>query len=255
MPTDELTNSLGVFALLRLILWAGLGLVVWSMGRHMARVSCGFAGLALGGLAAIVWAEPLTQLVAAPLWASMIVAAVGACLLAWLLFRVFIALTWAALMAIAVVATLLVWQDPMMPFFHPHMAIDVIDDTATGEPPNVEGRLAHRLIEKTGNFTTWYGELPESKRIKLQIGAAISAICGLLMGLLKPLWVASVEAAMIGSVVMWSSVQYSIGSLLPGAPIWLTGLDPRIAWTHLGLLTVLGVVVQWSLSINSTDND
>ncbi len=255
MGPDPLPTPLSMFELVRLILWIGLGLAMWLTGRQIARIVCAAVGLTLGAIAAMRWSGSLGSFTGAPLWVWMMVAAVTGWALGWVLFRVCVAVIGAVMLAVVVPITLLTFEQQTLPYFHPQMAIDTAGDDG-GEPLGYfESRFAYRLADKTQEFYTWYGQLPTQRLVTLNMIAAITALCGLMVGLIKPFILASLVSSLMGVVLVWSAVQYALGAVWPHAPGWVVALDPKLAVLQIGLGTVAGVVMQWTLSIHQADNE
>ena len=297
---DGLSTTLDALTTARILLWAGLGVLVWAVGRQAARVCWGLGGLALGGMAVLLWSQPLQEAIAAPMWVLLGVGSAGAGLLAWAMFRVGVGVICAGLLGVVVPLGLMAWQEPAMPFFHPQMAIDpVMDDPARDgagwdgppwesaawddgawdgttawdatawdrqddrgwgdqekedEPASLEGRFARRLGHTAGQWSAWFEQQTTARKVELYLTAAVAGLCGLVGGLVRPLWGASLITAMVGSLVMWSCIQVFVGVWVNEAPWWVSGLDPRSMSIHLGLLTLLGVAVQSVVLRSSTDN-
>ena len=291
---QDTTTILGVGPIVRLVLWAVGGLIIWGIGRQAARAGCGLFGLVLGGWAVLAWAEPIGQQFGAPLWVMLLAAGVAAYLLGWLMFRACVGMLCAVLAACILPIVTLIWQQPTIPYFHPQMAINIAQTStlthARAKQPTVsihehdpslthwqdwsenpfidneradnvdestyiETRVVQRFHEKTVELIDWQRQLPTRDRAQLLLMATLGAVLGLLFGLVKPFWGASLMSAILGAALMWCSVQLLIGSLWTTSPAWLSGVDPRVASIHLGVLMLLGVAVQAGMSRTNTDND
>ena len=202
------------------------------------------------------WAKPLLAVGAMPLWAWLATGAIAAYILAWLMFRVCVGVFAAVVASVVAPYIVLVWQEPLMPVFHPQMAIDAVATQDDAQLDAMEVRFHHRLVKRSEVIWAWCGELPSSRRWQIAFYAAAAGVGGLVTGLAKPYLTASVGSALLGAMMMWwYCSQYLIGVLWPGAPVWLTALDPRVAVAQVGALAAAGCLAQGVLSRCGADND
>ena len=78
------------------------------------------------------------------------------------------------------------------------------------------------------------------------MSAAAGAGVGLVLGLLVPLVAVSIQAAVVGSALLFFAGRGLLLSYAPAAGVWLP-VDRRGVLLTLALLTLLGVLVQWGL--------
>ncbi len=102
----------------------GAGLLLWLLGRKLARPACAFSGLVLGGVGGVVLGEALVDQGGVML-ALVIGAAIAGALLAALLFRVWMAISGALIFGFAASAAVLLWQQAP------------VDDTSDAASPGV----------------------------------------------------------------------------------------------------------------------
>lgn len=102
-------EKLGSVGVLMPVLTLGAGLLLWLLGRKLARPACAFSGLVLGGVGGVVIGEALMDQGAVML-ALVIGTAIAGALLAALLFRVWMALSGALIFGFAASAAVLLWQ-------------------------------------------------------------------------------------------------------------------------------------------------
>ena len=99
---------------------------------------------------------------------------------------------------------------------------------------------------------TWWTELPTASRRVLQLGAAIGACCGVVLGLAAPGVAAAIQSALLGAVLVFTSARGLIFSFAPG----LAGVLPaewRGVLLTVGLITLLGLLIQWAMRRRETD--
>ena len=98
----------------------------------------------------------------------------------------------------------------------------------------------------------WWQEMETGPRRFLVVGAGVGAIAGLVMGLVMPMIAASLQSAIVGSVLILFSGRTLLLKYVPGAE----GVLPsnwRGVLLSLGLITLLGVLIQWTLRHKKSD--
>lgn len=111
-----------------------------------------------------------------------------------------------------------------------------------------EGSAAVRAwyAELRERLRAWWSELSPAARRGLFVGAGIGALLGLTLGLALPYTAAALQSALAGSILVFLPLRELLAR---HAPEW-TGLlpqSPRATLLWLGLITVLGVLLQWTL--------
>ncbi|MEM1107144.1 MAG: hypothetical protein AAGH99_00450 [Planctomycetota bacterium] len=99
----------------------------------------------------------------------------------------------------------------------------------------------------------WWSEMDPGARRFLVAGAGVGAVIGLVLGLILPAVAASLQTAMVGSVLILFAGRTLLLRYVPGAE----GLMPgswRGVLLSLGLITLLGVLIQWTMR-KKTDDD
>ena len=261
-----------------------LGLVLWLFGGRLASKGVMLTGFVLGGLgamgAAALWTREGPWLLGLGIGG-----AVAGVLLAWLLFRVWVALSAAVLLALVVPAATLVWDGagpaisltdegreataaalgygpdetpsgPLTPTAFgdedPDRGEGEDGDEGDGRPADwfdrgalmraVAGEWSHQVQ----SLRDWWGTLNGGERTFLGVGAAAGAGVGLVLGLLVPLIAVSIQAATVGAALLFFTGRALLLTYAPDAGVWLP-VDRRGVLLTLGLLTLLGVLVQWGL--------
>jgi uncharacterized protein YcfJ len=262
---DTVVQSLPTVATLALIGLLVLGLILWLMGRKLARPACIISGLVLGGLAGFAIANRLSDQGSYVLPLTLGAAIAGA-LLAALLFRVWMGLSCAVLLALVAPAASLVWQGstPIFDLQPAQVALTEAEasppsDNGATAPPTAESALAaitQRLrqgYEAAAEVVrNWWDDLAPATR-SLVIGASvIGAIIGLLLGLILPNTAAIFESALVGAMLIFFAGRTLLREHLPEQTAWLPA-TPRAMLVTLGLITILGLLIQWTLFRKAAD--
>jgi len=275
------------------------GLVLWLIGRRLARPACAFSGLVLGGIGGLMVGEALSD--QGGLVLPMVIgAAIAGALMAALLFRVWMAASGALIFALAASAAVLIWQGPTKsevaePVISQALPADISEtppqDEVVLSAPNevisdairdltssaVEGmdgippseltldretaqQIGSSLVEALRGLAAYYrGELSDwwSKAGSgVRGGSAglglFAGVIGLLLGLIWPYVAASVQSAVAGSVLMLFSSFSLLAQLMPEHLSWLPA-TPRGVLAALGLITAVGLVLQWTFFLRKAD--
>lgn len=117
---------------------------------------------------------------------------------------------------------------------------------ATGE--SVKG-LVFENVEAVCDW--WEQNTNESQR-NVVMGMGVGALIGLLLGGLMPRHTAAIQAALVGAVLLFIPGRELIIGWAPDAAQWLPG-SPRGGLMAVGLITLLGVLVQWTLYFRPDD--
>jgi len=244
---------LGVFAMMVVI-----GIVLWLVGGRLARMACVVSGLVMGGVGGWLVGATLADQGAYVLPLVIGGSIIGA-LLAGLLFRVWIAGVGAVVLATVVPVASLVWQgatvEPVS--FDRQAVVDQTLETEEGaDPPTLMQRVNRAMNALYGQFeddaSVWWSSLGGGGRTIVYMGALIGAAVGLLLGMVLPNVSAALQTALAGALLVYFGAtglaRWQLGeesSLLPDSA--------RGAVVAIGLITVLGTVIQWTLSRRRTD--
>lgn len=261
-------ESLPPLAVLVLAVLVVVGAVLWLIGQSLARVACVVSGLVLGGVAGLSVGQMLAEEGAYTL-PLVLGGAIAGALLAGLLFRVWMGISGAALLALAVPAASIVWMGVTPPPLQlEEMRAQVTDEGAVerlvgddeaGDASSVDGTVAALMTTARGIYAsqaeaarTWWEELGGAARGMLVTAALIGGAAGLLLGLMLPNMAASVESALVGAILMFYPGRELLARLAPDQTGWLPH-TPRATLVALGLITLLGVLIQWTLLRRRTD--
>lgn len=266
-PVQQVVEALPPLAVMVLGGLVVIGFVLWLLGRSLARPACAVSGLVLGGLVGFVLGQRFAEQGAFTL-PLVLGGGIAGGLLAALLFRVWMAISCAALLALVVPAASIVWQGTAPPL---ELTLGEAGEAETAPEAPLRGEDAEAadaalpgpvqaLWERTkeayghhaGVVRTWWDELGSGARWALTFGGLIGAGAGLLLGLIAPYWAASLQTALVGGLLMFYPGREVLMRLAPDHTGWLPN-TPRLVILSLGLITLLGVLVQWTLFVRRAD--
>ncbi|MCC7204630.1 MAG: hypothetical protein IT441_06095 [Phycisphaeraceae bacterium] len=254
-----------------------LGIMLWALGGRMARPCGAMLGL-LAGLAVAYLGMPSGEGRDAMV-VSLVAGTLIGGVLAWLLFRVWMAVVVAVLLSIAGPTVMLTLQGsappgpPAVPTVTPLDRATGLETLGTDQAATTQSAWPDvavwrdRTVERaqqwwrqwTGEIQTWWAGLGTTTKLSVWALALIGAGAGVLLGLIFPQRAAAAAAALIGATMMvFSAAQFDrLGYLGKGADsgvnfaVWLE--DPRQAAAAVGLITALGIVLQWTVFRAKTD--
>lgn len=99
---------------------------------------------------------------------------------------------------------------------------------------------------------TWWQEMDAGPRRFLTAAAGVGGVVGVLLGLISPLIAAALQSALVGSALILFSLRTLILGYVPAAEGVLPG-SWRGVLLSLGLITLLGVLIQWTLRSKESD--
>ncbi|XAL99376.1 hypothetical protein OT109_17570 [Phycisphaeraceae bacterium D3-23] len=270
-----------------------LGLVLWLLGGKLMKAAMVIAGLLLGLYGGLLLSGFASS--AGFVGVLTVGMAIAGALAAALLFRVWMAVSTAMLFAIVVPAAVLVWEGTPSTEIMGRSPADVTQDLQrrlnTGEGTideitrdrvqsmidegsiqslsNADGILREQGIEAgkaTGEaikgmvfdnieaVCAWWQENTTDAQRNVALGMGVGALGGLLLGGLFPKYTAAIQAALVGAVLLFIPGRELIVDHAPEAVGWLPS-SPRGGLLALGLITLLGILVQWTLYFRPVDKE
>lgn len=220
--------------------------------------------------------------------------ALAGVLLAWLLFRFWMAATAAVLLAAVVPIAAMIWTGNPPPLSSIQNAQEVtLDALGAGESDPEAQRLRERALldaatsesalsgtakekavaaadalfdrekfsadlqsvwrQQIEEVKVWWQDMEPGPRRFLMAGAGIGALVGLALGMILPTVAASLQTAMVGALLILFAGRTLLLKYVPGSE----GLMPgswRGVLLSLGLITLLGVLIQWTLRKKKADD-
>lgn len=267
------------------------GLVLWLLGGKLMKAAMVIAGMLLGLYAGVLLAGFVSSAgFVGVLTAGM---AIAGALAAAMLFRVWMAVSTALLFALVVPAAVLVWEGTpsnevlgrspagMTEELQQRLntgegaldnltrervqslidegsvqslssADDVLRDKGLEMGKATSDAVKGLVFENIETMCAWWEENTSQVQRNVLLGMGVGALGGLLLGGLFPRHTAAIQAALVGAVLLFIPGRELIVGWAPDAVGWLPG-SPRGGLLALGLITVLGVMVQWTLYFRPDD--
>ena len=117
----------------------------------------------------------------------------------------------------------------------------VILDALRGMAVYYRGQLGH-----------WWSEAGSGAKGGIMLVGLVSAVIGLLLGLIGPYKAASIQSAVAGAVLILFSSFSLLAQVMPEHLGWLPA-TPRGVLICLGLITAVGLALQWTIFARKTD--
>lgn len=247
-----------------------LGLVMWMLGRKLARPACATGGLVLGGLGGFALAHS-AGIGASWHFVSVMAAAMAGCLLAWFMFRLWMGLSAAVILGLAVPAGVLVVRGvPPLPEAQAQIQLHdageplQFDNAESSSPPTTLEDQARAIISplltalrqelerQLASIRAFWTHLGGQAQWTLLIAAFAGASFGLVTGLIAPYFAASIQTALVGGLLLLGvAIRLSQTHLSESSRFLPTEVRGRLLL--LGLITLAGIGIQWTLSARRTD--
>jgi len=261
------------------------GLLVMLLGRRLVRVACAAAGVVLGTVGA--WICMGIFPVLSDYWiAVLIVGAILGGVLAGILFKIWVASASAVVLAAVVPLGTLAWQSGSLDELPPPEAQETAEQTEdqgsdldpsmtsslTGISQEDVEKLAEQaqvVLDQVGTdvqtllrswaqarkheATAWWDSLEPTTRRSLWVGAGVGAVLGVLLGVAIPLTTASILCALSGSMLIVIAGRTLALGLGGESIAGYVPESPRAMVLVIGLITMLGVVIQWTLRSRKDD--
>lgn len=239
-----------------------LGLVLWLAGRKIVGFACAVSGLVLGAVAGLAVGQRFAEQ-GAYILPLIIGGGIAGALLAALMFRVWMALSGAAILALAAPAIVLAWQGTPLevPVVEPAATTQTAEEMPAEAPASEQGAaLAQHALDaaqtwydqQVAALKAWWQDLMPSIRAVIYAAALAGGVLGLLIGLIAPKMAASFETALVGGLLLLLPGRELIIAHAPDVAGYLPQ-SPRGLVIWLGLITLLGFLLQWTLFGRKTD--
>ena len=277
LPTLTITARWVVF---------GIGIALWLAGGKLLKAAVMLGGLMLGMIVGAV----SIAFVDSPGIAIGFMAALGllGVLGAWLMFRAWVAFAAAIMFAIAAPAGVIVWQGvpaqqlsddteqatAQVQERYDALSSQLNDDTKLQVQQLIQQGDAEALTKadtllaeqgekawdaaKTAVFRNledvkaWWSDSATSVQKNVGLAMLIGAGVGFLLGFIAPTYAASVQSALVGAVLIVIPGRELVASYLPAAAEFVP-TTARGTLITLGLITVVGIALQWTLYLRRDD--
>lgn len=227
-----------------------LGLGLWLLGRKLARPCVGVSGLILGGIVGMILGQQNTA--GNMLLPIVVFSAVAGCLCAVLLYRLWMGVSCAVLLALAAPLAWVAWAGTPPP---QDQTLDL------SQPPpqsqNADGLVARAQAiydHEVRGVSRWWSDLGDAKQRELVAIASVAGLAGLVLGLILPNLAASVQSAFLGSLLMLGCAGGLIRAHWHERASSLIPDSSRTLLIVLGLITLSGVLIQWTIWRRKADN-
>ncbi|QDU71291.1 hypothetical protein [Mucisphaera calidilacus] len=113
--------------------------------------------------------------------------------------------------------------------------------------------LREALADQEEAIMAWWQQLSPTSRGIVVVGSLIGAVVGFLVGLLAPKTAAAFDSALLGSVLIYLPGSHVLATVAPATGEMLpTGA--RAAILIMGLITIMGILIQWTIFRRKTDS-
>lgn len=243
-----------------------IGLLLVLFGRKLVRTAHAVTGLIVGALLGFVLSNGFDDNGVWIAW-SIGGAAIGL-VLSLVLFRLWVGVSLAIVLGVMMPVLVLLWSHTSPPATVEVGSDDAVQSLrdATRDVANPLTREDVQLPELTDEMkerlaalpeaqwqavTEWWADLADSDRQAALLALGAGLVLGLIFGLIKPHLGAALQAALVGSVLLTLSGQHVL-TLMVGDDTNLPR-GPRMFVVVVGLITILGVLVQWTILRGKAD--
>jgi hypothetical protein len=238
------------------------GLTLCMAGVRIVRPTCAVCGLILGAAAGLIAAHAMDAARLTPVWVVM--GSVAGALLVWLLFRLWMGVGLAAVLAVVLPGSLLAAYHQTPPVAPRTMISQEVQpgSSATLASPAWIERSSDRHWSRDMNrawarqvdaVDDWWDGLGQPLRRLLIAGSITGAIVGLVAGLVAPYAAAGIGTATFGAVLVLLALRDVVVVLAPSMREAWRPHDSTAALTAMGLITVVSLLLQWTLRRKPAD--
>ncbi|MFN3167109.1 MAG: hypothetical protein ACE37H_08605 [Phycisphaeraceae bacterium] len=264
----------------------GLGVLLWLAGGKLIKAACvlggAMLGMILGGLS-IAFVESAGVAVAFMVGLGLL-GALGA----WLVFRAWVALAMAVALAVAAPAAVLVWQgvppgqlsqdteqasrqveqrySQFQNQLNDQTKLQVQSLIDQGDAESIQ--QADRVLREQGeeayqaareavfrnidDIEAWWASQESAGVRTIGLAMLIGAGIGFALGFIFPTHAASMQSALVGSVLIVIPGRELLASHVENAGQWMPD-TARATLLTIGLITLVGLGVQWTLYLRRDD--
>jgi hypothetical protein len=264
----------------------GIGVALWLAGGKLIKAAVMLGGLMLGmivgGISIAFVDSPAIAI------GFMIGLGLIGVLGAWLMFRAWVAFAAAVMFAVLAPAAVIAWEgvsaqelsdDTQQATKQVQQRYDAFSSQLDDQTKlKVESLIqqgdhqalvqADQLIAQQGeealssakqavfrnleDIQAWWNESATSVHRNIGLAMLIGAGIGLLFGLIAPNYAASIQSAVVGAVLIVVPGRELVASYLPAAAEFVP-MTARGTLVTLGLITIVGIALQWTLYLRRDD--
>lgn len=264
----------------------GIGIALWLAGGKLLKAAVMLGGLMLG----MIVGGLSIAFVDSPAVAIGFIAGLGllGVLGAWLMFRAWVAFAAAVMFAIVAPAAVIVWQgvpaeqlsddteqakqqvrqqfDAVKSQLNDQTKLQVEQLMAQGDQQALtqadqlladQGKQAldaakTAVFRNLEDIKAWWNDSATSVQKNVGLAMLIGAGVGFLFGFIAPTYAASIQSAIVGAVLIVIPGRELLASYLPQASD-LAAVSARGTLITIGLITVAGIALQWTLYLRRVD--
>lgn len=264
----------------------GVGIALWLAGGKLLKAACMLGGLMLG----MIVGGLSVAFVDSPAIAIGFMAGLGllGVLGAWLMFRTWVAFSAAVMFAIVAPAAVIVWQGvpahqlsddteqataqvqqryaDLSSQLNADTKLQVESLIQKGDPEalnQADALLAEQgekaweaaktaVFQNLEDVKAWWNDSATNVQKNIGLAMLIGAGVGLFFGFVAPTYAASIQSAMVGAVLIVIPGRELIASYLPATAEFVP-MTARGTLITLGLITVMGIALQWTLYLRPVD--
>lgn len=252
------------------VAWAGvMGLVLWAFGRRLVKPMFIVMGLGSGALVASGIGLEMGFGQGAILWAAggALVGAVAG----FALWRVGVGLTVAIAAAVIGAAVAMTVTQTPAPALDPAIAqaqTDFQKDMASAAVDDIHANVTAdhtadavplarpfaKAADPVGKaLADWWGSSSAGARWIVAVSALGAGMLGFVLGMIFAERFAAAVMALCGAVMMLPAAAWVVGQLPEGVAAWVPRSMVGVG-VVLGVLTVIGAVIQWTVFRKATDS-
>lgn len=241
-----------------------LGLVLWLMGRKLARPGVAIGGIVIGAL--IGAALPHEFGFGQWMVAGIVVGGLLCGIIAWALFRIWMGLACAVMLALVAPAAALIWQGeaPEMSQKSETVAVEAAPDEGSDDDVDKSSDPAAMRRALWQRAQTFYRQqrdevvavweaLSPAARTTVTIAGVAGAVGGFLLGLILPYLAASLQSALVGAILIFFCGMSLAHVWAPDLMARIPDYSVRLPLLVIGLIALHGVGIQWTLSRRRAD--
>lgn len=258
--TSAISDSAQMMATSAMIVVLLLGLATWLFGGKLLRTTITLCGIALGtAVATVVGARYLEGYV---LLAAIAGGMIAGGLLAGLFFRAWMGVSTLIVLALVVPLAHLAWTYDSRAFDRMTDAssgavaetVDQVDDIVESDnAPQQLAKVIRRVVGRTYRYVdSRWERLSPGIRQTITTVAMGAGLLGLIAGLLLPRIAGAFQTSLVGGVLILGATKQLLLAHVESAGRWAV-LEPKPHLVAVGLITAIGLVLQWTLSRSKTD--
>ena len=247
---DVISDSPPMIWQVGLVLAVVIGIVLWLLGRRVVRPAYAVCGLVLGGIVALAVSREVNSGGTVIPW--IVLGAVTGCLLSFLMFRIWMGLSFATMLALIAPCAHIVWEGITPPTSSPSVLTESSENQISENQHLLQSQIIEAYEKQKAIVQKWWTNLEKTTQHTLALAAGGGGLIGLIAGLIYPYQIASCQSALVGAMLFMTALR---GLLVINAP-WLSQWlpqNPRASLILLGLITISGALVQWTILKPKTD--